>query len=140
VNFKPKFTAFPSPASTTDGVTEPNTEHGHDAGDANGVATFDGADTGPDPTPFVATTVNVYPVPFVKPDTVTDVADAPADTGVWATEPTNGVTVYPDTAPPDTGATHDTDTEPEPTTDATTCVTAPGTAPPVEPPYTTSTK
>ena len=35
-----------------------------------GVTEFDGADAGPVPPVFVAVTVNVYGVPFVKPGTV----------------------------------------------------------------------
>jgi hypothetical protein len=35
-----------------------------------GVTPFDGVDSGPLPTAFVAWTVNVYVVPFVRPVTV----------------------------------------------------------------------
>ncbi|GAA3406267.1 hypothetical protein GCM10020370_32620 [Paenibacillus hodogayensis] len=35
---------------------------------------LDGEEAGLDPTPFVATTVNVYSVPFVNPVTVTGLA------------------------------------------------------------------
>jgi hypothetical protein len=39
-----------------------------------GITVPDGVDADPVPTAFVAVTVNVYPVPFVKPVTVADVA------------------------------------------------------------------
>ena len=39
-----------------------------------GVTAFDGLDAGPVPAAFVAVTVNVYDVPFVRPDTVHEVA------------------------------------------------------------------
>jgi hypothetical protein len=38
-------------------------------GTSAGVTAFDGADSGPLPTEFVACTVKVYDVPFVSPDT-----------------------------------------------------------------------
>ena len=38
--------------------------------DGDGVTAFDGADQAPQPAPFNARTVNVYDVPFVRPDTV----------------------------------------------------------------------
>ena len=43
---------------------------------ATGVTAFDAADGTDVPTAFVAVTVNVYDVPFVRPGTVTDVAPA----------------------------------------------------------------
>jgi hypothetical protein len=42
-------------------------------GGPTGVTEFDAADAGPTPTLFVAVTVNVYAVPFVRPVTVHDV-------------------------------------------------------------------
>ena len=41
-----------------------------------GVTAVDGADAGPGPTLFVATTANVYAVPLVSPVTVIDVHGA----------------------------------------------------------------
>jgi hypothetical protein len=65
-------------------------------GNVLGVTAFDGADAGPVPVALVAETVKVYVVPFVKPVTVVDVAGGVplTVTGVFAVEPTNGVTVY----------------------------------------------
>jgi hypothetical protein len=40
------------------------------AGTLAGVTALDGAEAGPAPTAFVATTVNVYVVPFVSPATM----------------------------------------------------------------------
>ena len=37
---------------------------------AAGVTAFEGTDAGPGPTPLLATTVNVYAVPFARPVTV----------------------------------------------------------------------
>ena len=37
--------------------------------DAAGLTGLDGLDAGPVPTPLVAVTVNVYAVPFTRPDT-----------------------------------------------------------------------
>jgi hypothetical protein len=61
-----------------------------------GVTELDGDDVGPVPLALVAETANVYAVPFVSPVTVVDVAAGlpVTATGVWAVEPTNGVTVY----------------------------------------------
>jgi hypothetical protein len=56
----------------------------------DGVALFDAADADPVPFAFVAVTVNVYPVPFVKPDTTIG-DDAP----VPVNEPGDDVTVKP---------------------------------------------
>jgi hypothetical protein len=42
-------------------------------GHAPGITALEGDDAGPEPTEFVATTVNVYEVPFVKPVTVAEV-------------------------------------------------------------------
>jgi hypothetical protein len=44
---------------------------------ACGVTGFDGADAWLSPTAFVATTVKVYEVPFVKPDTMACAAPGP---------------------------------------------------------------
>jgi hypothetical protein len=59
------------------------------------VTAFDGAEAGPVPTAFVAVTMNVYAVPFVKPVTVADVAGGEPVTVVvvCATDPLYGVTV-----------------------------------------------
>ncbi len=84
---------------------------------ATGVTTFDAADDGPVPTAFVAATLNVYAVPFTKPDTNTDVAPAPAGVDACAVEPTNGVTTYPVIGlPPFAGATQLTVADPSPAT------------------------
>ena len=94
-----------------------------------GVTAADAADGAPGPTAFAAATVNVYAVPFVNPDTDTDVAGGDPDTTVatCATPPTNGVTEYDEIGlPPLDGATHDTAAEPLPAT-ATTPDGAPGT-------------
>ena len=45
---------------------------GGDASTPAGVTAPDAADAAPAPTVFEATTVNVYAVPFVNPDTVHD--------------------------------------------------------------------
>jgi hypothetical protein len=45
-------------------------------GTVAGVTLFDAADAGPVPTPFVAMTVKVYAVPFVRPSTVMEVHGA----------------------------------------------------------------
>src|SRR3954465_955087 len=43
---------------------------------AVGVAVLEGAEPGPVPALFVASTLNVYPVPLVRPGTVAAVCDA----------------------------------------------------------------
>ena len=58
-----------------------------------GVTAFDGVDSGPVPIALVAFTVKVYVDPFVRPVTLTDVAEAPAGVVVCAVEPMYGVTV-----------------------------------------------
>jgi hypothetical protein len=60
-----------------------------------GVTAEEAAEAGPVPTALVADTVNVYAVPLVRPVTVAVVAGGLPLTvvGVWAVEPTNGVTV-----------------------------------------------
>jgi hypothetical protein len=62
---------------------------------AVGVTAFDAADGGPVPTAFVAATVNVYVVPFVRPAIVVPVAGGEPVTvvAVRAVEPMYGVTV-----------------------------------------------
>ena len=60
---------------------------------SSGVIAGDAADAGPIPLAFDAVTVNVYAVPLVSPVTVVLVAEAPAETGVPAVDPTYGVTV-----------------------------------------------
>ena len=47
------------------------------------------------PRLLIATTVNVYVVPFARPVTTSVVAVELNRTGVWATWPTHGVTTYP---------------------------------------------
>jgi hypothetical protein len=58
---------------------------------------LDGADAGPVPAAFVAVTVKVYEVPFVRPVTTIGL-DAPL-----ATWPPEDVTVYVSTPPPSAG-------------------------------------
>jgi hypothetical protein len=58
-----------------------------------GVTELDCADAGPVPTIFVAATVNVYAVPFVKPVTVAPVDEPDTTVAVCAAEPIYGVTV-----------------------------------------------
>jgi hypothetical protein len=61
------------------------------------------------PLALIASTVNVYVVPLVRPVTVCVVAVELNRTGVWAVCPTHGVTTYAviGTRPP-SGACHDT--------------------------------
>ena len=47
-------------------------------GTVRGVTLFDGAEAAPEPAAFVATTVNVYAVPFVRPVIACVVAVVPA--------------------------------------------------------------
>ncbi len=54
----PRLTAEPSPESTVLGVWVPKTLHGQLSEDS-GVAEFEAADAGPDPTEFVADTSKV---------------------------------------------------------------------------------
>src|SRR5579859_7670271 len=78
---------------------------------AAGVTVFEAADAGPVPTALVAVTVKVYVTPFVRPPIVAVVAGGlPLITvGVWAVEPTYGVTVYEVIGLlPSDGAVHDT--------------------------------
>jgi hypothetical protein len=60
--------AWPSPAAATTLLGAPG------AVGALGVTAFEGLEAGPLPTEFVAVTVNVYAVPFVRPGTTADVA------------------------------------------------------------------
>ena len=57
--------AAPSPATAVTFVGTPGAVAG-----AAGVTAFEGDDAGPGPTAFVAVTVNVYAVPFVRPVTM----------------------------------------------------------------------
>ena len=130
LNFTPSSTDDGSDTLAVTGADElDQIEHGEHDG-ADGVTAADAADAGPVPTLFVADTVNVYAVPFVNPDTVTLVAGGAPDTttGVPATDPANGVTVYDEIAAPpsDDGADHDTTAEAFPAT-ADTPDGAPGT-------------
>ena len=56
-----------------------------------GVTAFDSTDSGPAPEPLMASTVNVYVVPFWRPVTVNPVAVVPVLTGVCAFAPMYGV-------------------------------------------------
>ena len=75
--------------------------------DATGVTAVDAVDGSESPMPLVATTVNVYAVPFVNPGTTHVVAGAVA---VQVAPPGPAVTVYPVIALPPSfsGAVHDT--------------------------------
>jgi hypothetical protein len=90
LNFTPTSIELPSPESTIDGVPKSKIV-------SCGVTALDAPDAGPVPPPFVAATVNVYAVPFVRPVTLALVAGGEPVTvvGVWAVEPTYGVIVYP---------------------------------------------
>jgi len=76
-------------------------------GTVNGTTALDAVDDALVPSAFVAVTVNVYEVPFVRPVTVADVAVAPA---VAVRPPGLDATVYPVMALPPSypGAVHDT--------------------------------
>jgi hypothetical protein len=76
-------------------------------GTVAGVTALDGADAGPAPAAFAATTVNVYVVPLVSPVTVAEVTD-PAT--VDDAPPGAAVTVYDVIALPPSveGGVHDT--------------------------------
>jgi hypothetical protein len=90
LNFTPNTIEFASPASTVPGVPKSKIV-------SCGVTALDALDAGPVPPLLIAATVNVYAVPFVRPVTVALVAGGEPVTvvGVWAVEPTYGVTVYP---------------------------------------------
>jgi hypothetical protein len=60
----------------------------------DGVAAAEAVDAAPVPDAFVAVTVNVYAVPFVRPEIVHGFTRTHA-TGVCAVVETYGVTVYP---------------------------------------------
>jgi hypothetical protein len=102
------------PATAVTFVGEPGTVAGVTADEAE--------DAGELPIEFVATTVNVSDVPFVKPVNEA-VRTLPTVTGL----PTDGVTVYPVIAEPpfEAGAVHETVAEALPAT-AETPVGAPG--------------
>ena len=70
-----------------------------------GTAAADATDALPAPAEFLALTVNVYEVPFVRPTTVQEVVEV-----MQVNEPGLDVTVYPVRAAPpfDAGAVHDT--------------------------------
>jgi hypothetical protein len=91
-----------------------------------GVTALDGAEAAPVPTAFVALTVNVYAVPFVRPATVMGLPDP---VPVWP--PGLAVTVYEVIAEPpfEEGALNDTVADALPAT-ADTPVGAPGTVAP----------
>ena len=77
-------------------------------GTVDGVAAAEAVDAAPVPLAFVAVTVNVYAVPFVRPVIVHGFTNTQA-TGVCAVVEMYGVTVYPViAAPPFDGAVHDT--------------------------------
>jgi hypothetical protein len=91
-----------------------------------GVTLFDGNDAGPDPTALAAVTVNVYAVPFVRPETRILVALAAA---FAVMPPGDDVAVYPVIGLPpfDPGGVQDTVAAALPAA-AVTPVGAPGTA------------
>ena len=60
-------------------------------GPADGVTAAEAVESGPVPAAFVAATVKVYAVPFVRPVTVREVAAEPVLIGVWAVAPMYGV-------------------------------------------------
>jgi hypothetical protein len=95
-----------------------------DPGTAAGVTLLEAADAGPVPDQFVAVTVNVYAVPFVKPLTVAVVL--PPET-VAVKPPGEDVALYDVIAAPplDAGAVQLTDACPLPAV-AVTFVGAPG--------------
>ena len=76
----------PSPPTPNTDVGAPGT-----VTSGTGVTAADGDDAGPVPALFVAVTVNVYPVPFVNPDTTQLVAPVV----VHVCPPGDAVTVYP---------------------------------------------
>lgn len=76
------------------------------------VTAFDGADGAEEPTPFLATTVNVYDVPEVRPETVIGLEEPEA-----VTPPGDDVTVYPVIVEPfDAPGVKETETLGEPET------------------------
>jgi hypothetical protein len=86
VKFTPSSTPEVSPESTVAGVAKSKIA-------SSGVTAPEAAEAGLVPFAFVAVTVNVYAVPFVRPVTVVDVDDGPTLTGVPAVAPAHGVTV-----------------------------------------------
>jgi hypothetical protein len=110
----------PSPGTAATFVGAPGT--------VRGVTAPEAADSGPVPAALIAATLNVYVWPLSSPVIVRDVAGELVVTGVCATAPTYGVIRYPVIwlPPSDTGAVHDTSTEPSPAVPPT-AVGAPGT-------------
>jgi len=93
-------------------------------GTVDGTTAAEAEETAPEPLAFVAVTVNVYEVPFVRPVTVQVVVAV-----VQVNEPGVEVTVYELIAAPpvETGAAHDTTDDAFPAPVALTAVGAPGT-------------
>ena len=113
--------ASPAVAVTADGAP----------GTVAGVTLLEASEAGPVPMAFVAVTVKVYAVPFVKPLTVTVVGTTVLPSGaVTVAEPPAGleVTVYEVIALPpfEAGGVHDTVADASPAV-AVTAVGAPGT-------------
>jgi hypothetical protein len=122
VNLVPTWTPFGSSLSGVEGTVEPKIVHGHAGDPARGDAGLD-VDDDPVPITFVATTANVYVVPFVSPEITAEVAGGEPLTvvDVCAAPPMNGVTVYEVIGlPPVGGAVQATDTFPEPAPDVAT--------------------
>jgi hypothetical protein len=90
-------------------------------GVGDGVTALDGAEGALFPTPFEATTENVYVVPFVSPFTTVDVEGGVPVTvvDVCAVAPMKGVTLYDVGAPPEVGALQLTAASPLPGVAAT---------------------
>jgi hypothetical protein len=93
---------------------------------ADGITVFDGSDALLIPARFVAVTVNVYDVPFMRPATVQEVAVV----AVQVRPPGEAVTVYPviEIPPSLTGAIHEITDEAFAAEVAETSVGGPGTA------------
>jgi len=104
--------AVPAPQGVEYGPTfEPARESKIRAGEsdvkgsgARGVTGLDATDGGPGPIAFEATTVKVYGVPFVNPDTTHDSGPLVQ----LHVPPGDPVTVYPVIGAPLVGADHDT--------------------------------
>jgi hypothetical protein len=86
VKFTPSSTPEVSPESTVAGVAKSKIA-------SSGVTAPEAAEAGLVPFAFVAVTVNVYAVPFVRPVTAVDVAGAVTWTDFCAVAPTYVVTV-----------------------------------------------
>jgi hypothetical protein len=93
-------------------------------GAPTGVTADDGSLAGESPTPLVATTANVYVIPFVSPEQEAVNPDTSQEAPGGADETEYDVTGDP---PSLTGAVHDTDAEASPAT-ALTPVGAAGTS------------